>query len=172
MVRPVGSNTDQAITNRRKRFERIEQLLALHYSDGQVASRVSEEFNVSRRQIHYDIAKYVAKLVANDEPIEVKRKKMRKSLEALYRSCIKANDRRAAAMVQDRISKLEGLDAAMKVAVSVSGTVNIHVCVQTSPASRTRMEELLKMAGQLPPDVIDAECVDVPTVIDERPAGN
>jgi len=151
--RPPGIS---AVTTEGRRKE-----VALLYSEGrqraEIEQIISEKWGCNTRTVRSDLAELEARWTeASRETAAECRGRRIRVLEDLYRRALKARDLRAAAAVQDKLCKIEGVYAPVN--VEHTGTVTVEHL--TTSAQRTRVAYLLERAGlpQLPEGaVVDVE---------------
>ena len=105
-----------------KRFAAVQRLVVLQMEYGDIAKRISEDFNVSIEQSRLDIkAVYRSMQEASVHERPMRAHNMRRSMQAFYRQALQAKQFKAALAALDRLCRLDGLYAAEKHEVTGPG---------------------------------------------------
>jgi hypothetical protein len=123
------------------RRKEVDACLALCMRHSDIVVHIKKKFQISERQVHYDINQAYRRHEEDEDDARPKRKNnMRRTMEALYRKCLIENDLKAGIQVLDRLCKLDGLYAPEK--------IEFDKLPQLKTADRrARLAELLAIAS-------------------------
>src|SRR5262245_57775810 len=125
------------------RMRAVEQLVARYLPAREIAARIAERFGCSERTVYDDIRLVWKELAKEDEEERAVRKnQMRSTLRRLFNKAVRAEDYKAAIQALDRLCKLDGLLAPVK----VEHAGELGVAAMRSGDRRARLEDLLDVA--------------------------
>lgn len=134
--KPAGKRAvERAIDNvksaaRHTRFLKIADMVAEQWTGQQIVRAIADQFTISIRQAHFDLAEVYAQCRADssaDQEIRISRARL--TWQRRMRLCELKGDQAAANYALDRLCKLDGLYAPKK--IEVGGTVGVVVQMRT-----------------------------------------
>lgn len=120
----------------------VDLLWRMQYDDLEILQWTARYFPTSRGTVAYDLRCIRARYLAQDRDprvTAVRKARLRLALEDLYRRCLGHNEHGNATKVLDRIAKLDGLYAPLKLEVT---STNVHVALTVD-----KIVEVLDEAG-------------------------
>lgn len=111
---------------------------------------LSKEWGITPRQIRNYIRKVYDKWEADAKALQVDRVEQRRNqFEGLLETAMKANppDVRSAAIILDRLCKIDGAYAAVKVVADHTGSIGYSIRDMTSDDKRRKLEDLMLKAN-------------------------